>query len=83
MHFHILHILTAGAVGFIVFLFAMLGIMLYFLPTWIAFAKGTKARWWIAGANLLFGFSLIGWFLTLAWAWTSQKKSAADDFYWF
>lgn len=82
MHFHILHVLTAGAAGFIVFFFALLGILLYFMPTWVAFMKRAKARWWIFGANLLFGFSFIGWFLTFAWAWFSEEpKSTGSDFF--
>jgi hypothetical protein len=37
-------------------------------PTLIAFLKGHKYRWIILFINVVFGFTLIGWFGALVWA---------------
>jgi len=69
----ILHLLVAGAVGLFVFLFSLIALLVYLLPTWIAHARGTKSRWWITTLNVLFGWSLIGWFVTLIWSWKDAR----------
>ena len=41
---------------------------LFFLPSIIAFSKGHKQAWIILFINVVFGFTLIGWFGSLIWA---------------
>lgn len=45
---------------------ALLGIFLS--PSLLAFVKGHKYRWIILFINVVFGFTLIGWFGALIWA---------------
>ena len=49
---------------------ALLGLFgLFFIsPSWLAFHKGHKYRWVILFINVVFGFTLIGWFGALIWA---------------
>jgi hypothetical protein len=42
--------------------------VLFVLPTTIAFWKGHKYRWIILFINVVFGFTLIGWFGALIWS---------------
>ncbi len=44
----------------------------YFLPTLVALARGHMAKLAIFLANLLFGWTLIGWAATLIWAANSN-----------
>lgn len=43
-------------------------IVLYFLPTFVAYSKGKKNRSAIAVLNLLTGWTVIGWVIALVWA---------------
>jgi hypothetical protein len=48
----------------------ILGVLfvIFFLPTVIAFGKGHKYSWIILFINVVFGFTLIGWFGALIWS---------------
>lgn len=46
---------------------ALLGLF-FISPSWLAFHKGHKYRWVILFINVVFGFTLIGWFGALIWA---------------
>lgn len=48
----------------------ILGVLfvIFSLPTVIAFGKGHNYRWIILFINVLFGFTLIGWFGALIWS---------------
>ncbi len=58
----------------------LLGIILgvYFLPTFIAVARGKRNVIPIFIVNLLFGWSLIGWIIAFIWAFTYDVPVAAD-----
>lgn len=46
----------------------LLALVIFFLPTVIAFGKGHKYSWIILFINVVFGFTLIGWFGALIWS---------------
>ncbi len=56
------------------FLFLILLLFLYFLPTIIANEKKKKNTGAIFALNLLLGWTLIGWVITLVWALTYEKQ---------
>ena len=43
-------------------------VLVFFLPVIIAFSKGHQYRWIILFVNVVFGFTLIGWFGALIWS---------------
>lgn len=56
-------------IEYTVILFVILLILvLFLLPTAIAFCKGHQYRWIILFINVVFGFTLIGWFGALIWS---------------
>jgi hypothetical protein len=55
---------TIGNSWLIVGLFTLI----YFAPALVAFFRGQQNRWFILVLNFLFGWTLVGWVLCLAWA---------------
>lgn len=51
--------------------FFIVGFLLYWLPTIIAFCRNHHNRTAIAVVNLLLGWSIVGWIVALIWAFTS------------
>jgi hypothetical protein len=47
---------------------AVLGLLLYLLPTWVAAVRGHPNAAPIAVINVLLGWSLVGWAVALAWS---------------
>lgn len=47
----------------------------YFLPTIIAFVRGHASKWGIFATNLLLGWSLIFWIVTLIWSLSNKGQS--------
>ena len=45
-----------------------IGLVVYFLPTIIAFKRGKRNRGAILALNLFLGWSLLGWVVSLVWA---------------
>ena len=45
-----------------------IGLVVYFLPTIIAFKRGKRNRGAIFALNLFLGWSLLGWVISLVWA---------------
>jgi hypothetical protein len=43
--------------------------LLYFTPTWLAFARNHPKRMAIGVLNLFGGWTVIGWLIAFAWAW--------------
>lgn len=54
------------------------GAMLYFAPTLIALLRGHPNMAPIIVVNFFLGWSLIGWVVALAWAFTAQERHRAD-----
>ena len=63
------------AIG-IIFL-VLLGIFL--IPTMVAFIRGHPNRWPILLINIVFGFTILGWFGALIWAASAVHRSSAGS----
>ena len=59
---------SATSLGLAGILLLVVGIAAYFIPTIIAFKKERDNRVSILALNLLLGWSLIGWVVSLVWA---------------
>lgn len=46
--------------------------ILYFVPSLIAFSRGHNSRWAIFLTNVLFGWTLVVWVITLIWSLTGN-----------
>jgi len=46
----------------------LIALVIFFLPTVIAFVKNRKYRWVVLFVNVVAGFTLIGWFGALIWS---------------
>lgn len=71
MH-HIIHLFATLGVFFVAFFVMLLAISVYLAPAFCAFLRGHKYRWRIAVLNVLFGWTFVGWFVTLVWAWSGD-----------
>lgn len=54
--------------NFCLILLGIIGIILYFLPSIIAFKRRHSSRFGILIINLFFGWTFIGWIVSLAWS---------------
>lgn len=50
------------------------GVLFYMLPSFIAAIGNKKGGCLIFAINILLGWSLIGWFVALAWALVADRK---------
>lgn len=50
------------------------GVMLYFLPLLVANSRGREGQVWIGFANLILGWTIIGWIVLLVIAFTGDSK---------
>lgn len=57
-----------------IFIWTLAIIIIYFLPWFIAGARNTKNRAWVAIINVFFGISIFGWFVALAMASGGEKN---------
>ena len=65
----------AGIIAFIVFLMVLVGgLIIYFLPTMIALFRHHHHWGAIMVLNLFFGWTFIGWVLTLAWSVSAARE---------
>lgn len=53
------------------------GVLLYLLPTGLAMYRDCQAMVWIAVVNVLLGWTIFGWFVTLGWAASGKVREAA------
>lgn len=49
-------------------------ILLYFVPTVVALLRGHRQTFPIAVVNVVFGWTLLGWVVALAWAGNHQPR---------
>jgi hypothetical protein len=56
----------------------LLLVLLYFLPTYIAFNRNHEYKWIIFAINAVMGASGLGWLIAFVWAVWPQDKSIAD-----
>jgi len=68
----ILRRICREAMGF----WALLGLAVYFAPTFIAWGRKNFAR--IALLNVLLGWTVIGWIAALVWALRSPETESPD-----
>jgi len=59
--------------GFLWFPFGLVGLVIYFLPSIIAILRKKRNVVAIILLNFLFGWSVIGWVITLIWSMTSDR----------
>ncbi len=45
-----------------------LGLVVYLLPVFLALYRNCHATAWIAFVDVLFGWTILGWFVALGWA---------------
>lgn len=50
-------------------------VVLYMLPTLIAYARDIAPRQAITVLNIIFGWTLIGWFLLFLWALMAETRA--------
>jgi T4 superinfection immunity protein len=55
----------------------MLCVIIYMLPTLIAYARDIPRRQAVTVVNIIFGWTLIGWFITFLWA--SLAATSVDE----
>lgn len=60
--------------------FVILAIAAYFLPSIIGWNRGVVGSFPLFLINLLLGWTVIGWLVTLAWSVIGRTK-AEDEFY--
>ena len=57
-----------------VFIVVIVGLVFYFLPAFIASSRGHHNSGALFVANLLTGWTFIGWVVCLVWSLTNQKE---------
>ena len=50
-------------------------IVLYFPPTFFAYINRVRARRWILLCNVFLGWTIVGWFVCFAWAFSLDRDS--------
>jgi hypothetical protein len=60
--------------GFIV------GLLIYFIPSFIAFSRRHPQRMWILLLNIFAGWTLLGWVGALVWSFVIPETGALDPF---
>ncbi|MFB7558369.1 superinfection immunity protein [Streptomyces brevispora] len=54
-------------------LIALIGLVVYLLPSLVAFNRGTDNRWLVLVINVIFGATFLGWVLALVLALRKPK----------
>ena len=67
--------LFLGAGSFLLSGFGLIGLLLYFVPTVIAFVRRVPNSISVLVVNLFLGWSLIGWVVALAMAVRTKPRS--------
>jgi hypothetical protein len=55
----------------------LLCVIIYMLPTLIAYARDIPQRQTVTIVNIIFGWTLIGWFICFLWA--ALAETAVDE----
>lgn len=66
---------TAGIV--VILLLVLLGAVLYFLPSIVAYARKHQNSGAILILNIFLGWTFIGWVVALVWSMTQVQKTSA------
>jgi len=54
---------------------AFIGLIIYFIPSLVAFKRDAASRWGIFIVNLFFGWTLLIWIIALIWACEGRRKN--------
>ena len=54
---------------------AIIGIVIYLIPSIIAFRRDAASRWVIFLVNVFLGWTLLIWLVTLIWACEGRRKN--------
>lgn len=54
-------------------------VLLYFLPSMLAFAGGKRRRWKIVAVNVLAGWTIIGWIVSMIMNWAYEAPDVNAD----
>jgi hypothetical protein len=53
-------------------------VLLYFLPSMLAFAGGKRRKWKIVAVNVLAGWTIIGWIVSMIMNWAYEAPAGGD-----
>ena len=53
----------------------VVGVTVYLLPTVLAFYRDCKATAWIAAVNILLGWTIFGWVVSIGWAASGKTRT--------
>lgn len=67
------------ASSLVAFVFFLLLIAIYFVPTFVAMSREHRNAGAIVVTNLLLGWTFIGWAVALIWACTEQEIKEAHE----
>jgi len=56
----------------------LVGIVMYFIPALIALVRGHHNAFAIFLTNLIFGWTVIGWLVTLIWSVTASERRVRE-----
>ncbi len=70
--------IAVGASILIILFSLVVGLFLYFVPSFIAFGRRHPHRLAILLVNLIFGWTLIGWVGTLIWALLTPEDGSIN-----
>lgn len=66
-------------VGNFIFLFIVVGIIFYFIPTLIAGTRNHKFANYIFAINIFFGWTVLGWVAVLMWAVNNDIQRGSGE----
>jgi hypothetical protein len=52
----------------------LLCVIIYMLPTLVAYARDIPSRKTVTVVNIIFGWTLIGWFIAFLWAMLAETS---------
>ena len=53
-------------------------VLLYFLPSMLAFAGGKRRKWKIVAVNVLAGWTIVGWIVSMIMNWAYEAPALGD-----
>jgi multisubunit Na+/H+ antiporter MnhB subunit len=54
-------------------------VLLYFLPSMLAFAGGKRRKWKIVAVNVLAGWTIIGWIASMIMNWAYEAPIDGEE----
>lgn len=66
---------AGGIIGLLVIVAWVVGTVIYFIPTFIAFRRNKSNKIAILALNFFLGWSLVGWVVSLVWALSNEAPA--------